>query len=99
MVEASSTVPQVAYNTGGGTQYPPPINGGTAPVTVGGPHHMGAAVLDSRYSVQTKSACEHHKSFVSDPELSLFISDLQKSWNLNQLGIVYATSLNKSVPI
>ena len=37
---------------------------------------MVAAILASQYSVQTKSVCEHHKNDVSDPELSLLISDL-----------------------
>ena len=44
---------------------------------------MGAAVIASQYAVQIKYVCEHHKNAVSGPELSLFIVDLQKAWNLN----------------
>ena len=44
---------------------------------------MVAAILASQYSVQTKSVCEHHKNDVSDPELSLLISDLQKGCVFN----------------
>ena len=83
MVSGSNTVPQVASNNGGGTQYPPPINVGTSPDLVVSLHHMGDAVPDSQYSVQKKAVCEHHKNYVSDPEISSFISDLQKACNLN----------------
>ena len=79
MVSASYTVPQVDSNNVGGTQYLPPINYNTATDPVGGLHYMGAAVLSPQYSFQTKFVCEHHKNAVSDPELSLFISDLQKA--------------------
>ena len=37
---------------------------------------MGAAVIASQCSFQTKFVCEHHKNDVSDPELSLLIYDL-----------------------
>ena len=99
MVAASVTVPQVASNNGGGTQAPPLINCGTAPDTVGGLHHMGAVLIASQYAVQTSSLCGHHKNAVSGPELSLFISDLQKAWNLKYLGIVYDTGLTLSVAL
>ena len=67
------------YNNGGGTQALTYINGGTAPDPVGGLHHIGDAVLASQYAVQTNYVCEHQKNAVSDPELSLLISDLQKA--------------------
>ena len=79
MVAASEIFPQVASNNGGGTQAPPLINCGTAPDTVGGLHHMGAVLIDSQYAVQTKSLCEHHNNYVSDPKLTLFIADLKKA--------------------
>ena len=82
MVAASGAVTQVASNNGVGTQSPPPINGVTAPDTVGGLHYMGAAVLVSQYAVKTKSVCQHHKNYVSDTELSYFIYNLHKAWNL-----------------
>ena len=82
IVAASGTLPQVTSNNGGVTQAPTPINGGTDPDPVGGINHMGASVLASQYTVQTKSVYEHHNNDVSDLELSLFISDLQKAWNL-----------------
>ena len=74
MASASGKVTQVASNIGGGTQALTPINGGTATAPVGGLHHLCAAALDSQYSVQTKSMCEHDKDDVSDPEL--YISSL-----------------------
>ena len=83
MVAASGTVTQVASNNGGGNQSPPPIISGTDPAPVCGLHHMVAAVLASQYAVQPKSICEHHKNAVSYPELSSFVSDLHKAWNLN----------------
>ena len=83
MVASSVTVNQVALNNGGGTQFPPPINGGTTPDPVGSLHHMGADILASQYSVQTNYACEHRNNAVSDPELSSLIDELQKAWNLN----------------
>ena len=63
ILASSGTVPQVASDNGGGTQSPPPINNGTDPDSFGGLHHMGAAVLASRYEFQTKSICEHHNNF------------------------------------
>ena len=83
MVAASDTVTQVASNNGGGTQYLPPINGGTSHAPLGGLHYMDTAVLASQYAVQTKYVCEHQKNAVSDPELSSLIDELQKAWNLN----------------
>ena len=44
---------------------------------------MGASVLSSQYVFQTNCVCEHHKNDVSDTELSLFLADLKKAWNLN----------------
>ena len=99
MIASSVTVPQVTSNNGGGTKSPPPINDGTSPAPVSGLYHMGATVLDYQYSVQTNYACEHHKSSVSYPELSLFIYDLQKACNLNYLRIVYATGFTMYVTI
>ena len=60
---------------------------------------MGADILASQYSVQTNYACEHRNNAVSDPELSSFISDIQKVCNINYLGIVYVTGLPMSVLI
>ena len=74
---------QVTSNNIVVTQYLSHINGGTATAPVGGLHHMGDDVLASNYAVKKKSVCEHHKNYVSDPELSLFISGLQRVWNLN----------------
>ena len=99
MVAVSRTFPLVASNNGRVTQAPTPINGGTAPAPVGVLHHMGAAVIASKYAVKTKSVCEHQKNSVSDPELSSFISDIQKVCNINYLGIVYVTGLPMSVLI
>ena len=79
---SSSTVLQVASNHLGGTQAPPPINGGTDPDSVSVLHHMGAAVISSQYAVQKNYVCEYHKNYFYDPELSSFIADLQKSCNL-----------------
>ena len=83
MVQASGTFNQVASNNGRGTQYTPPINGGTNPAPVDGLYHMSADILYSKYAVQKKPWCEHQRDAVSNPELFLFISDLQKAWNLN----------------
>ena len=66
MVAGRGTVPHLASNNGGGTQAPPTINGGTAPATASGLHHMGADVLASPYEVKNY-VCEHHKNSVSDP--------------------------------
>ena len=93
------TVPQVASNNGGGTQSLTPINGGTAPDPVCGLHHTGAVIISSQYSVQKKYLFDHHNNDVYDPELSSFISELQKDWNLNYLVIVYTTGLTMSVPL
>jgi len=71
----------------------PPSLGGTTPqgqsqaivpagAAVGGFSQMGASFA-SQHSVQTKAVLEHHKNTVSDPELSSFLADLQKAWNLN----------------
>ena len=38
---------------------------------------MGAAVISSQYSFQKNSLCEHHKNSISDPRLSLFVSELK----------------------
>ena len=70
IVSASGTVPQVASSNGGGTQSPPPINGGTDPTPVGGLHHMGAAVHFALCAVKTNSTCEHHNNYVYDPDIS-----------------------------
>ena len=86
-------------DNGGDTKSPPPINGGTSTATFSGLNHMGAAVLAYKYAVQTNYVFEHHKNDVSDSELSFFIYDLHKAWNLNYLGIVYATGLTISVTI
>ena len=79
MVSSSGTVTQVASNNGGGNQALTPINGGTAPDTFVGLHHMGDEVLASHYAFFFKYACEHQNNTVSDPELSSFISDLYNS--------------------
>ena len=34
---------------------------------------MGAAVLASKYAVQTKSICEHHKNSVYDTQLPFLL--------------------------
>ena len=88
--KTSGTVPQVSSNNVGGTQSFPHTNCGTAPDPVGSPHHMVASVIPSNYAVQTKSVCEQHNNDISDPELCLFIAELQKAWNLNQVDILYA---------
>ena len=51
MVAARGTVNQVASNNGGVTQYPPRINGVTAPYHAGGIYNISAAVLASQYIV------------------------------------------------
>ena len=38
---------------------------------------MGDAFISSRYSFQKKYLCEHHKNSISDPGLSLFVSELK----------------------
>ena len=83
MVAASVTAHQVASNNGGGNQDPHPINDGTDPAPVGSLQDMSASVLDSHYAVQTNYVFENHKNSVSDAELYLLLSNLQKSCNLN----------------
>ena len=81
MVSVSGKVPKFASNNGGGTP-PPSINVSTAPANNRGINPIVAAALYSHYLVQKKPVCEHHKKSLSDPELPLFISELQKAWNL-----------------
>ena len=83
MAAASGTVLQVASNNGVGTQSLLPSNGSNAPAPVADLYHMGSTVLASQYAVKKHYVCKHHKNSVSDPELSSFISDLHRAYNLN----------------
>ena len=89
----------IQTDNGVDTKSPPPINDGTSTAPFSGLNHMVADVLASKYEFQKIYVCEHHKNDVSDSELSLFISDLHKAWNLNYLCIVYATGLTMFVTI